>query len=127
LAAAALEACFRKSTRYNDAIVGEVVRTSAAYAGYYSAYYAYAHLTSRHRIREELRPGDLGYIVYLHSQVYARECGYSLHAESYVLAGLEELTEQHIAFNLVLVALQPAPGRLMHAPSTLLLDPGGTS
>ena len=47
------------------------------------------------RIRQELRPGDLGYIAYLHGQVYARECGYGLHFEGYVLAGLQEFAEQH--------------------------------
>lgn len=47
------------------------------------------------RIRKELQPGDLGYIAYLHGQVYARECGYGLHFESYVLAGLQEFAEQH--------------------------------
>lgn len=47
------------------------------------------------RIRRELRPGDLGYIAHIHGQLYARECGYGLHFESYVLAGLQEFAEQY--------------------------------
>ena len=47
------------------------------------------------RIRRELRPGDLGYIAHLHGQLYARECGYGLHFEGYVLAGLQEFAEQY--------------------------------
>jgi peptidyl-dipeptidase Dcp len=41
-------------------------------------------------IRTQLQPGDLGYIAYLHGLVYARECGYGLSFESYVLEGLGE-------------------------------------
>ena len=41
-------------------------------------------------IRTRLEPGDLGYIAYLHGRVYAEECGYGLHFESYVLEGLRE-------------------------------------
>jgi ribosomal protein S18 acetylase RimI-like enzyme len=47
------------------------------------------------RIRRELRPGDLGYIAHMHGQLYARECGYGLHFEGYVLAGLQEFAEQY--------------------------------
>jgi ribosomal protein S18 acetylase RimI-like enzyme len=41
-------------------------------------------------IRTRLEPGDLGYIAYMHGSVYAEECGYGLHFESYVLEGLHE-------------------------------------
>jgi ribosomal protein S18 acetylase RimI-like enzyme len=47
------------------------------------------------RIRRELRPGDLCYIAHMHGQLYARECGYGLHFEGYVLAGLQEFAEQY--------------------------------
>lgn len=41
-------------------------------------------------IRTELLPGDLGLVAYLHGQVYARENGYGLGFEGYVLEGLGE-------------------------------------
>ena len=45
--------------------------------------------------RNELRPGDLGYIAYLHGQIYAKECGYGLGFEGYVLQGLQEFAHQY--------------------------------
>lgn len=45
--------------------------------------------------RNELRPGDLGYIAYLHGRIYARECGYGLGFEAYVLQGLQEFAHQY--------------------------------
>ena len=45
--------------------------------------------------RNELRPGDLGYIAYLHGQIYAKECGYGLGFEAYVLQGLQEFAHQY--------------------------------
>jgi ribosomal protein S18 acetylase RimI-like enzyme len=45
--------------------------------------------------RNELQPGDLGYVAYLHGQIYARECGYGLHFESYVLQGLQEFANRY--------------------------------
>jgi peptidyl-dipeptidase Dcp len=45
--------------------------------------------------RNELRPGDLGYIAYLHGQIYAKECGYGLNFEAYVLQGLQEFAAQY--------------------------------
>ena len=47
------------------------------------------------RIRRELRPGDLGYIAHLHGQLYARECGYGLAFEGYVLASLHEFAVRY--------------------------------
>lgn len=41
-------------------------------------------------VRTELHPGDLGYVAYLHGELYAKECGYGLNFESYVLGGLGE-------------------------------------
>ena len=45
--------------------------------------------------RNELRPGDLGYVAYLHGQIYAKECGYGLGFEGYVLQGLQEFAHQY--------------------------------
>jgi len=41
-------------------------------------------------IRNELLPGDLGYVAYLHGDLYTKENGYGLSFESYVLKGLGE-------------------------------------
>lgn len=49
------------------------------------------------KIRTTLNPGDLGYIAYLHGDIYARECGYGLNFESYVLQGLGEFARQYDA------------------------------
>lgn len=48
-------------------------------------------------IRTVLQPGDLGYIAHLHGDIYARECGYGLNFESYVLQGLSEFARQYDA------------------------------
>src|SRR5579859_5990434 len=42
------------------------------------------------RIRTELRPGDLGYVVYRHGELYSREYGYGLSFEMYVAEGIAE-------------------------------------
>ena len=46
-------------------------------------------------IRTELRPGDIGYITYLHGSLYSKEYGYSLQFESYVAKGLCEFYEKY--------------------------------
>lgn len=48
-------------------------------------------------LRSELLPGDLGYIAYLHGDLYAKECGYGLNFEAYVLDGLGELAHEYHA------------------------------
>ncbi len=45
-------------------------------------------------IRNELRPGDLGYVIYLHGLLYSREYGYGLQFETYVAAGLCEFMDR---------------------------------
>jgi GNAT superfamily N-acetyltransferase len=44
-------------------------------------------------IRTELRPGDLGFVIYLHGALYSREYNYGLQFESYVAQGLCEFYE----------------------------------
>lgn len=46
-------------------------------------------------IRTELRPGDLGYVTYLHGALYSKEYNYSLKFESYVAKGLCEFYEKY--------------------------------
>jgi peptidyl-dipeptidase Dcp len=46
-------------------------------------------------IRQQLHPGDLGYVAYLHGKVYAEENNYNLNFEGYVLEGLAELARQY--------------------------------
>ncbi|HVW14239.1 MAG TPA: GNAT family N-acetyltransferase [Mucilaginibacter sp.] len=46
-------------------------------------------------IRTELLPGDLGYVAYLHGNIYDRECGYGRNFEGYVLESLGEFAHQY--------------------------------
>ncbi len=46
-------------------------------------------------IRTELRPGDLGYVTYMHGALYSREYDYGLQFESYVAKGLCEFYEKY--------------------------------
>jgi GNAT superfamily N-acetyltransferase len=46
-------------------------------------------------IRTELRPGDLGYVIYLHGALYSQEYHYGLQFESYVAQGLSEFYEKY--------------------------------
>ena len=41
-------------------------------------------------IRTDLRPGDMGYVIYLHGDVYSKEYGYTIAFENYVAAGLHD-------------------------------------
>jgi GNAT superfamily N-acetyltransferase len=41
-------------------------------------------------IRHYLKPGDIGYLTYLHSILYAKEYGYDITFEAYVAKGLAE-------------------------------------
>ncbi len=41
-------------------------------------------------IRTDLRPGDLGYVMYLHGSFYGNEYGYGIQFETYVALGLHE-------------------------------------
>ena len=48
-------------------------------------------------LRNTLQPGDLGYIAYVHGELYAKECGYGLSFEAYVLKGLNEFAHEYDA------------------------------
>ncbi|MEJ2004830.1 MAG: GNAT family N-acetyltransferase [Cyclobacteriaceae bacterium] len=43
-------------------------------------------------IRTQLKPGDLGYITYLHGKIYAEEYGYGLGFEGYVAESMAEFS-----------------------------------
>ena len=46
-------------------------------------------------IRTVLRPGDIGYITYLHGRLYKEEYGFGLGFEAYVAVGLAEFSRQY--------------------------------
>src|SRR5258708_18954618 len=46
-------------------------------------------------IRTTLQPGDIGYITYLHGDLYYKEYGYRIDFECYVAAGLIEFFNQY--------------------------------
>ena len=46
-------------------------------------------------IRSELRPGDIGYVTYMHGALYHREHNYGLQFENYVAKGLCEFYETY--------------------------------
>jgi N-acetylglutamate synthase-like GNAT family acetyltransferase len=46
-------------------------------------------------IRTELRPGDIGYVIYLHGLLYKKEYDYGIEFETYVAAGLAEFYRQY--------------------------------
>ena len=46
-------------------------------------------------ISNDLRPGDLGYVIYLHGALYGKEYGYGVQFESYVAKGLCEFYEKY--------------------------------
>jgi peptidyl-dipeptidase Dcp len=46
-------------------------------------------------IRTELRPGDIGYVIYMHGDLYKKEYGYGILFETYVAKGLCEFFEKY--------------------------------
>jgi len=46
-------------------------------------------------IRTELKPGDIGYIIYMHGELYKREYDYGIQFETYVAKGLCEFYEKY--------------------------------
>ena len=53
-------------------------------------------------IRNQLRPGDLGYVTYLHGKLYGKEYDYGIQFESYVAKGLCEFYEKYDPFLLLM-------------------------
>jgi GNAT superfamily N-acetyltransferase len=51
------------------------------------------HETSGISIRNTIKPGDIGYIIYLHGTLYAEEYGYNTSFESYVAGPLAEFAK----------------------------------
>lgn len=50
-------------------------------------------------IRTNLKPGDIGFITYLHGILYNKEYNYGIEFESYVAAGLHEFIQNYIPEN----------------------------
>jgi len=46
-------------------------------------------------IRTDLRPGDLGFVIYMHGALYCQEYGYTVQFENYVAKGLCEFYEKY--------------------------------
>jgi len=46
-------------------------------------------------IRNDLRPGDLGYVIYRHGKLYGAENNYGVSFEAYVAGGLQEFYENY--------------------------------
>ena len=46
-------------------------------------------------IRTDLRPGDIGFITYLHGKLYSEEYNYGIEFESYVARGLAEFYKNY--------------------------------
>src|SRR5688572_30980936 len=46
-------------------------------------------------IRHDLRPGDLGYVIYRHGKLYGDENNYEVRFEAYVAGGLQEFYENY--------------------------------
>lgn len=47
------------------------------------------------RIRTELKPGDMGYVTFMHGVLYKKEYGYGIQFENYVALGLSEFYQQY--------------------------------
>jgi len=46
-------------------------------------------------IRTELKPGDIGYVIFMHGRLYKKEYNYGIEFETYVAAGLAEFYQQY--------------------------------
>jgi GNAT superfamily N-acetyltransferase len=55
------------------------------------------HMKVEWKIRHHIKPGDIGYLTYLHGLLYAEECGYNQKFEAYVAGGLAEFVQSFSA------------------------------
>ena len=46
-------------------------------------------------IRNQLHPGDVGYVIHLHGSLYKKEYGYGLEFERYVAKGFVEFLDTY--------------------------------
>lgn len=46
-------------------------------------------------IRNNLEPGDMGYLIYLHGRIYRKEYNYGIHFEIYIANGLQEFYQHY--------------------------------
>jgi GNAT superfamily N-acetyltransferase len=46
------------------------------------------------RLRHSLRPGDIGYVIYLHGMIHGKECGFDTTLDAYVADGLADFVRQ---------------------------------
>jgi len=51
------------------------------------------HMKVKWKIRHHIKPGDIGYLTYLHGILYAKEYGYDQTFEAYVAGGLAEFVQ----------------------------------
>jgi GNAT superfamily N-acetyltransferase len=51
------------------------------------------HMKVKWKIRNHIKPGDIGYLTYLHGILYAKEYGYDQTFEAYVAGGLAEFVQ----------------------------------
>ena len=47
------------------------------------------------KIRTDLKPGDIGYVIYLHGHFYKKEFDYGIEFETYVASGLAEFYQHY--------------------------------
>ena len=62
-------------------------------AGYVKDHKISSNSLEKWKIRCIIKPGDIGYLIYLHGVVYAKEYGYDQTFEAYVAKGLAEFIQ----------------------------------
>lgn len=55
------------------------------------------HMKAKWKLRHHVKPGDIGYLTYLHGVLYAKEYGYDQTFEAYVARGLAEFVQSFSA------------------------------
>jgi DNA-binding MarR family transcriptional regulator/N-acetylglutamate synthase-like GNAT family acetyltransferase len=74
---------------------GMLVNSMRTIENLFSAEYNNQVLSHQVIYREGLKPGDVGYLIYLHGVLYARESGYSQEFEGYVVKTFYEFLEHY--------------------------------